>query len=103
MQKDDAINMMSDKNASLAAEITAAKQKATEDAQRVAELTSDRDAYRQKCIVAAAGPPTDLLHPDVREVVKARCAEVLRATADRYAGQLVEAEREWQGHRRRFQ
>ena len=97
MQKDDAINMMSDKNASLAAEITAAKQKATEDAQRVAELTSDRDAYRQKCIVAAAGPPTDLLHPDVREVVKARCAEVLRATADRYAGQLVEAEREWQG------
>ena len=97
VQRDDAINMMSDRNASLAAEITAAKQKATEDAQRVADLTSDRDGYRQKCIVAAAGPPMDLLHPIVKEVVKARCAEVLRATADRYSGQLAEAERVWQG------
>ena len=96
MQKDEAINLMSDKHASLAAEVATARQKAIEDAQSIVELKSDRDEHRLQCLRIASGPPVGLQHPDVAEMVRNRCAELLRASAERYAGQLAEAEKLWQ-------
>ena len=91
-RQEDVISEMSKQHASLTTDITAARHKATEDAQRIAEVTADRDALHTRCTIAAAGPPMNMMHPDVANVIKARCAEYLQAAGERFTA----AEKEWQ-------
>ena len=81
---------MSNHNSSLVAELAAMKQKVAEDAQRITELASERDDLHRRCAGFAAGPVAD------PATVEARCADVLRSTADRYNAVIAERDKAWE-------
>ena len=89
-EKDGVINNVSNHNSSLVAELAAMKQKVAEDAQRITELASERDDLHRRCAGFAAGPVAD------PATVEARCADVLRSTADRYNAVIAERDKAWE-------